>query len=347
MKFYTNSHPFYCGIDLHARTLYVCILDNDGKIFLHQQIKADKQQLFNLLKPYIGNVIVGVECMHCWYWVSDWCEEYGIDFILGHALYMKAIHGGKAKNDKIDSYKIACLMRGGNFPLAYVYPSHMRATRDLLRRRTHVVRHGADLKAHVVNTDSQYNLPSQSLNLKNISARESLKHHYDDPVIQRTIKLDMVLLDCYAKELKKVEWFIEKQAKEHHGCYLSLIRTFPGIGQILGLTILYEIGNITRFESVQNFASYSRLVKCKAESAGKIYGSSGNKIGNGYLKWAFSEAAVLYLRGNDKAKNHLNKLQKRISKGKALSALAHKIGRCVYYMLKNKTVFDEDKFLKG
>ncbi len=347
MKFYTNSHPFYCGIDLHARILYVCILDNEGKVVLHQQIKADKKQLLNLLQPYIGNVVVGVECMHCWYWVSDWCEEYGIDFILGHALYMKAIHGGKAKNDKIDSYKIACLMRGGNFPLAYVYPSRMRATRDLLRRRTHVVRHGADLKAHVVNTDSQYNLPSQSLNLKNISARESLKHYYDDPVIQRTIELDMVLLDCYAKELKKVEWFIEKQAKEHHGCYLSLIRTFPGIGQIIGLTILYEIGNISRFESVQNFASYSRLVKCKAESAGKIYGSSGNKIGNGYLKWAFSEAAVLYLKGNDKAKAHLNKLQKRMSKGKALSALAHKIGRCVYYMLKNKTVFDEDKFLKG
>ncbi|WP_068547699.1 IS110 family transposase [Thalassotalea crassostreae] len=347
MKFYTNSHPFYCGIDLHSRILYVCIIDNEGKTVLHQQIKADKQQLLNLLKPYIGHVVVGVECMHCWYWVSDWCEEYSIDFILGHALYMKAIHGGKAKNDKIDSYKIACLMRGGNFPLAYVYPSRMRATRDLLRRRTHVVRHGADLKAHVVNTDSQYNLPSQALNLKNISAREGLKHHYEDPVIQRTIELDMVLLDCYAKELKKVEWFIEKQAKEHHGCYLSLIRTFPGIGQILGLTILYEIGEICRFESVQNFASYSRLVKCKAESAGKIYGTSGNKIGNGYLKWAFSEAAVLYLRGNDRAKNHLSKLQKRMSKGKALSALAHKIGRCVYYMLKNKTVFDEDKFLKG
>ncbi len=95
--------------------------------------------------------------MESWYWVSDFCDEIGVDFILGHALYMKAIHGGKAKNDKIDSYKIANLIRGGNFPLAYVYPKAMRATRDLLRRRMKIVRYGADLKAHVVNTTSQYN----------------------------------------------------------------------------------------------------------------------------------------------------------------------------------------------
>jgi transposase len=101
----------------------------------------------------MGNVVVGVECMHCWYWVSDFCQTHEVDFVLGHALYMKAIYGGKAKNDKIDSYKIASLLKGGNFPLAYNYPKQMRATRDLLRRRTGVVRHGTSLKAHVVNTD--------------------------------------------------------------------------------------------------------------------------------------------------------------------------------------------------
>lgn len=91
----------------------------------------------------------------------------------------------------------------------------------------------------------------------------------------------------------------------------------------------------------------SRLVKCKAESAGKSYGTQGNKIGNAHLKWAFSEAAVLHLRGNDKAKKYLVNLQKRMSKAKALSVLAHKLGRCVYFMLKNETVFDENRFLKG
>ncbi len=347
MKFYTTLHKYYCGIDLHARLLYVCILDEHGNKVVHQKIKADPHQLHKLLKPYIGQLVVGVECMHCWYWVSDFCREINVEFILGHALYMKAIHGGKAKNDKIDSYKIASLMRGGNFPLAYNYPTEIRATRDLLRRRTYVMRHGSELKAHVVNTDSQYNLPAQSLNLKNVSARDGLRDYYDDPVVQRMIALDMNILDCYIRELKHVESFIEGKAKEHYGALLNIVRTFPGIGQILALTIIYEIGDINRFPSVQQFASYSRLVKCKAESAGKTYGTSSNKIGNGYLKWAFSEAAVLYLRGNDNAKRYLAKLQKRMSKGKALSALAHKIGRCVYFMLRDRQVFDENKFLKG
>ena len=100
------------------------------------------------------------------------------------------------------------------------------------------------------------------------------------------------------------------------------------------MTILYEIGDINRFETVQKFASYSRLVKCKAESAGKTHGTQGNRIGNAHLKWAFSEAAVLYLRGNDKARRYLQKLQRRMRKSKALTVLAHKLGRAVYYMLR-------------
>jgi len=298
--------------------------------------------------------------MHCWYWVSDFkvncearenalgcCNELGVDFILGHALYMKAIHGGKAKNDRIDSYKIAKLIRGGNFPLAYVYPKEMRATRDLLRRRTKIVRHGADLKAHVANTTSQYNLPPNKVNLKNKDAREQLRSTFNEPSVQRNIDLDMVILDCYAEQLAKVEWFIGQQAKQHKPVHLHLLRSIHGVGPILSLTIIYEIGHLERFESVQQFASYARLVKCKAESAGKSYGTQGNKIGNAHLKWAFSELAVMYLRGNDKAKNYLIKLQKRMSKAKALSVLSHKLGRCVFFMLKNETVFDEKRFLKG
>ncbi len=128
---------------------------------------------------------------------------------------------------------------------------------------------------------------------------------------------------------------------------MHLLRSIYGIGRILALTIIYEIGDIERFGSVQKFASYARLVKCKAESAGKSYGTQGNKIGNAHLKWAFSEAAVLYLRGNDKAQKYLLRLQRRMSKAKALSVLAHKLGRCVYFMLKNETVFDDAQFLKG
>ncbi len=347
MNFYNNTHPYYCGIDLHARILYVCIFDQEGNTCVHKEIPADPEKLKQILEPYIGNIVVGVECMHCWYWVSDFCNDLGVDFILGHALYMKAIHGGKAKNDRIDSFKITKLIRGGNFPLAYVYPKKMRATRDLLRRRTKIVRHGADLKSHVANTTSQYNLPPNKVNLKNKGAREQLRSTFPDLSVQKSIDLDMAILDCYAQQLSKVEWYIQQQAKQHNPKHFHLLKSVWGIGPILALTIIYEIGSIDRFASVQKFASYSRLVKCKAESAGKTYGTQGNKIGNAHLKWAFSEAAVLYLRGNEKAQKYLLKLQKRMSKAKALSALAHKLGRCVYFMLKNETVFDERRFLKS
>lgn len=346
MRFYTETRQYYCGIDLHARSLYLCVVDHNGKNLLHKDIKAAPEPLLKALTPYIGELVVGVECMHCWYWIADFCEDHGIEFILGHALYMKAIHGGKAKNDRIDSFKIARLIRGGNFPLAYVYPKEMRATRDLLRRRTKMVRYSAQFKAHVSNTSTQYNqLPPAKGKLRTATGREEMAESFDDTAVQRSIDMDVHLVATFDQEIQQVEHFVEKLAKQHNQRDLKLLQTIHGIGRILALTILLEIGDITRFDTVQQFASYGRLVKCKAESAGKTYGTQGNKIGNAHLKWAFSEAAVTHLKGNPEAQAYLEKLQRRMSKAKALSVLAHKLGRCVFYMLKNQQVFDEKKFL--
>lgn len=118
MRFYNQQHKNYCGIDLHARKMYVCIIDQKGKMKVHQNIKTDPELLFEVVFPFLDDIVIGVECVFCWYWISDLCAEHKIPFVLGHALYMKVIHGGKTKNDKIDSYKIAALLRGGNFPIA-------------------------------------------------------------------------------------------------------------------------------------------------------------------------------------------------------------------------------------
>jgi transposase len=160
MRFYNQQHEYYCGIDLHARKMYVCIINQKGKVKVHKNIKTDPELFFELIFPYINNVVVGVECVFCWYWLADLCAEHYIIFTLGHALYMKAIHGGKTKNDKIDSYKIATLLKGGNFPIAYPYPAKWRATRDLLRRRMYISRRCGELVAHIQNTNTQYNLPA-------------------------------------------------------------------------------------------------------------------------------------------------------------------------------------------
>lgn len=156
MRFYTKQHQYYCGIDLHARNLYVCILDQSGQILIHKDIAASPAALHQFVRPYLVDLAIAVECMFTWYWVSDFCLKYNITFVLGHALYMKAIHGSKTKNDKIDSHKIAMLLRGGLIPMAYVYPQAMRSTRDLLRRRMYFMYKRAELLAHIQNTRSQY-----------------------------------------------------------------------------------------------------------------------------------------------------------------------------------------------
>jgi hypothetical protein len=148
MRFYTQQHQFYCGIDLHARTMYVCILNRDGEILVHQNMKAGPAPFLRAIAPYREDLVVCVECIFTWYWLADLCAREGIPFVLGHALYMKAIHGGKAKNDTIDAQKIAILLRGGMLPQAYVYPAERRATRDLLRRRMYLMRKRAELLAH-------------------------------------------------------------------------------------------------------------------------------------------------------------------------------------------------------
>ena len=239
--------------------------------------------------------------MFTWYWLADLCADHGIPFVLGHALYMKAIHGGKAKNDKIDAHKIAVLLRGGMLPQAYVYPAEMRATRDLLRRRMHLARKRGELLAHVQNTNSQYNLPAIGKKIAYKANRDGVAERFADPAVQKSIEVDLALITYYDELLRDVELTIVKTAKHHDAQTLYLLQTVPGIGKILSLVLLYEIHDIERFPRVQDFASYCRLVKCARESAGKRSGTSGAKIGNAHLKWAFSEAAVLFLRDNPAA----------------------------------------------
>src|ERR687888_1377387 len=347
MRFYTKQHKFYCGIDLHARTMYLCLLNRDGEILIHRNMPAGPDPFLKAIAPYREDIVVAVECIFTWYWLADLCAREGIPFVLGHALSMKAIHGGKAKNDKIDSQKIAVLLRGGMLPQAYVYPAEMRATRDLLRRRLHLTRKRAALLAHIQNTNSQYNLPEIGKKIAYKANREGVAERFPDPAVHKSVEIDLALLGYYDRLLTELELCIVNTAKEHNAQVFYRLRSIPGVGKILALVLLYEIHDIHRFPRVQEFVSYCRLVKCAKESAGKRYGTSGKKIGNAYLKWAFSEAAVLFLRHNAAGQKFLARLEKKHGKGKALTILAHKLARAVYYMRKRDTAFDMEKFLHG
>ncbi|MCH8146337.1 MAG: IS110 family transposase [Gemmatimonadetes bacterium] len=345
MRFYTKQHKHHCGIDLHARSMYLCILNQAGEVLLHRNMRANPEAFLKAVAPYREDLVVSVECMFTWYWLADLCRSEQITFVLGHALYMKAIHGGKAKNDRIDALKIATLLRGGMLPQAYVYPPEMRATRDLLRRRLHFRRKRSELLAHIQNTNSQYNLPEFEKQLTYASNRSGVVERFADPSVQKTIEVDLGLLAYYDQMLRELEYFILRTAKHHDHNTLYRLRTVPGIGKILSLVMLYEIHDINRFERPQELASYARLVKCARESAGKISGTGGRKIGNVHLKWAFSEAAVGFLRKNPEGKRYYARLERKHGKGKALTVLAHKLARAVYYIWKKDKVFDQEKFL--
>lgn len=347
MRFYNTPHKHYCGVDLHARSLYLCIINREGVVLLHRSLPCDPQRFLLAIAPFREDLVVAVECVYSWYWLADLCAKHGIPFVLGHALYMKAIHGAKAKNDRIDAKKITVLVRGGLMPQAYAYPAEMRATRDLMRRRLHFVRQRGALLAHIQITHHQYNLAAPGKRITYRSNREGLGENFEDPSVRQSIAADLALADHFEVVIGELELAVLRQARVHDPQALHLLTSVPGIGKILALTILYEIHDITRFPTVRDFASYSRLVKCEKSSAGKSLGTSGDKIGNAYLKWAFSEAAVLFIAKSEQGRTVLARLERKYGKPKALSVLAHKLGRAVYYMLARKQPFDPQRFAES
>ena len=344
MRFYDQQHEFYCGVDLHTRKMYLCILDREGNKRLHRNVRAKPHEFLQAIKGFREDLVVGVECMFTWYWLADLCLDENIKFILGHALYMKAIHGGKKKNDKIDSEKIARLMRGGTFPLSYVYPREMRATRDLLRRRTFLMRRRSELLGHVQLVNQQYNLDPFEKMLQYACNRDVLDR-FEQESTRQNVEADLQMIGHYDQLLRQLESNLLRQAKLQDPEACRLLRTTPGVGKILSLVLLYEIHTIDRFPSVGDFLLYARLVTPKHTSDGKVTGHSGAKIGNPHLKWGFSEAMLMMLRHSEDAQRFLARKEKKHGKARAMTMLARKIARAVYYMWKRKEAFDAVKFL--
>jgi transposase len=281
------------------------VFNQDGEILVHRNMPAGPEPFLKAVAPSRADLVVCVEGLLTWYWLADLCAREGIPFVLGHALSMKAIHGGKANNDKMDAQKIAVLLRGGRRPQAYVYPADMRATRDLLRRRIHLTRKRAELLTHVQQTNSQYNFPEIGKKIAYTANRSGVAERFADPAVPKSVEVDLALLDYSDQLLQDLELAIVKTAQQHDANTLYVLQTVPGIGKILSLVLWYAIHDIARFPRVQAFVSYCRLVTCAQESAGKRYGTSGTKIGHAYLKWAFAEAAVLCLRNTPVGQKYL------------------------------------------
>ena len=344
MKFYNQQHEFYCGIDLHANSMHVCVVDHAGEKHLHKNFDTKKVPRFlAALQPFEKqNLIIGCESTFNWYWLADLCHERNLNFLLGHALYPKAIHGGKTKSDRIDSEKLAMLLRGGNFPTSYVYPKDMRGTRDLLRRRACIVRRRSATLIHVQMVNHQQNLPGFAKKISYKSNRSGVAERFEGKSVRRMIELDMELLNFYDHQIQGLNLYLEQNAKIDNPDSYFRLQSIPGVGRILAMTMLYEIHDIRRFPSVGDFLSYSRLVQGTNSSAGKSYKPTGRKIGNPHLKWAFSEAITLLKRECPAAKEFATRIEKKHNRARANSLLAIKLGRAVYWMLRRKTSFNPE-----
>src|SRR5437763_6346641 len=337
---------FYAGVDLHARSLFLSILDRDGQARFARNLPAAPEPFLKAVEPFREGLVVGCECMHCWYWLADTCREQHIAFVLGHAWAMKAVHGCKTNCDRKDAEAIARLLKGGNFPLAYAYPRERRGLRDLLRARLRLVRQRAELYGHVHTARRQANLPPVSSDVKYKSRRGAITADIADPFVRRRVETDLALLEPLDTTIRRLEAEIEEAAREHYPTELAVLQTTPGVGAVLSLTIVLEIDTVERFDSRQQFCSYARLCGAVQESAGQRVGVGNRKAGNAWLKWAFAEAAVLSAQKDEHIGRYLERLASRLGKAKALSALAHKLGRAFYHMLHTKEVLDLNRSVR-
>jgi transposase len=326
--------------------LFLVVLDADGNTAFSRDLPAAPQPFLRAVEPFRDGLLVACECMHCWYWLADTCRDERIAFVLGHAGAMKAVHGQKTKCDRKDAEALARLLRGGNFPPAYAYPKERRGLRDLLRARLRLVRQRAHLYGHVHTARRQANLPPVSSDVKYQSKRDGCTADIADPFVRRRVETHLTLLEPLDTAIRRLEKEIVDAADQLFPAELAVLQSTPGVGQVLSLTILLEIDTIDRFDTRQQFCSYARLCGAVQTSDNKRTGAGNRKAGNAWLKWAFSEAAVLSAQKDERIGGLLNRLASKLGKAKAYSALAHKLGRAFYHLLHTKEVFDVNRFVR-
>jgi transposase len=315
---------------------------------VHRNVRRNDFDYFlKLVEPYRHDLTVACECTFNWYWLCDACRDAGIHFVLGHALYMKAIQGTKTKNDKVDSKKIADLLRGNMLPPAYCCRAERRPIRDLLRRRIWLVRLRARVEGRMsagVQVHGQSPLTRQE-------KRAGTKHlnppqRHTDELLQLALESDCKVSHFIHRQVLDLENAILRSTRLSASVEYAQLKSVPGFDKILPLVVLYEVDDISRFPTVRDFCSYAMLSPPGSESAGKIVGVQGRKIGNHYLKWAFMQGALIAKRAGP-IKRYADRLTRRHGKRRANAILAHQLGIAVYFMLRNRTVFDIKRFCKG
>jgi transposase len=332
----------YCGIDLHSRDCWLAIVDERQKVVHETKVGNDIHALVQVLEPYREELEgVAVESTYNWYWLVDGLEEAGYQMRLVNTWAVKQWEGLKYTDDRHDARWLAHLLALGILPVGWICPKEERSVRDLLRRRAFLVRKRTSfLLAMRGAFECRTGIRTTSSEVKQWTAEE-VESYLDDEIeaLGITCLLEpMQSLNCQVRIIEK-EALARARLREEFAPLL----TVWGIGRVLSLTMMYEVGKIERFRKVGNFASYCRLVKSTRLSAGKRKGSGNARNGNPYLSWAFSEAAHFAVRYHPEAKKYFQRKRSKTNGIIAIRAVAHKLSRAAYYVMKDQVAFEPEK----
>lgn len=333
----------YTGIDLHSSNSYLAIIDENGKRVFKKKLPNAPDDIRDALKPFKDGIVgIVVESTYNWYWLVDMLMSEGYQVHLANPAGIQKYTGLKYADDKHDAFWLSEMLRLGILPEGYIYPKEERPIRDLLRKRGHLVR----LRTSLI--ISLQNIISRNCGFKlKVNDIKTLSEDRVSPLFQENEDLALAgmvskeSIDFLSSKIKEIEAVIEEkmELKEPY----SYLKTIPGVGKILALTIMLETGPISRFKKVGNYVSYCRKVSSKWTSNDKSKGKGNKKNGNKYLAWAFSEAAEIARRYNQKARDYYNRKLQKSNLMVAHNALSHKLARAAYYIMKDGVPFIQEK----
>lgn len=329
----------YCGIDLHSTNSLVSIINDDYRIVFEKRLPNDFYTIMNQLEPH-QNQIAGlvVESTYNWYWLVDGLQEAGFNVHLANTVAIKQYDGIKHTNDETDARFLAHLFRLGILPVGTIMPKSIRRFRDLLRRRLLLVRQRTLQQLSLQSLITRHTgLRFSSNRIKRLN-EETLCELFPDSMTRLAAQSAVYLIRAHQVAIEQ----LEKQVSQHcqHQPEFQLLTSIPGVGPILGQTILLETGRIHRFKTAGNFASYARCVNSQKMSNGKCKGSSNRKNGNRYLAWAFIEAAHLSAIWSPEIKRFYQRKKSKVHLMVAKKTVANKLARAIFHMLNTQTPFD-------
>ena len=329
----------YCGIDLHSNNSVLIVSDEEDRVALSKRLPNDLGQIRAALEAHREELAgVVIESTYNWYWLVDGLMDAGYRVHLAHPSAIKKYEGLKYSGDFADARYLAQLLRLGLLAEGYIYPQEERGARDLARKRMQLVRFRT---AQILSIENILTRQTGGT-LKGEAVKKLTAAQVEQLAFAPDVKLALEANRAVSEALGRQIETIEKRLKETVGLRSEyrLLNTVPGIGKTLATTIMLETGSIERFGQVGNFSSYCRCVDSLRESNGKKKGEGNSRNGNKYLSWAFVEAANFAIRNCPEAKSFYERKKRKANRVLAIKALAHKLARACYYMLRDQQPFD-------